>query len=193
MNDQELDQFDDIDSGNDAAPESGSDSSAPPSPDQSGDQSNSQTRINALMSQAQKEEARANRAEAELARLKGTAPASGGKTKTDAPVSTGSDAETWANLLRDEARNTLYNRDPRLAEYGIDKSAITGSTPEEMTASLEAQIKLVDAIETRARNKALVEHGLDPEVGGSSGEPARDFASMSKEEFEKWVAKAQRR
>lgn len=191
MDEQEIDnQFDDIDGGNDAAPESGSQSgSAPSVTDQSGEESNSQKRINDLMSARDQATARANAAEAELQRLRGGDSAPDRKTKGETK-SQPSEGEQWAALLRDQAQELLYRSDPRLAEYGIDKSLITGSTPEEMRASLAAQIKLVEAIETRARNKALVEHGLEPEVRGGSGERAPDYAAMSKEEFEKEVQRA---
>lgn len=194
MDDKELDndKFDDLDSGNDAAPESGSEGSAPPSPDQSGEKSGSEKRINDLMSARDQATARANAAEARLAELEGKkTPASDGKTKNDAAPA--SAADQWAALLRDQARDQLFASDPRLAEYGIEKSLITGETPEEMKAALETQIKVVDSIETKARNKALAEHGLEPEVRGGSGEKPIDYASMSKEDFEKAVARAGRR
>lgn len=191
MDDQELDsQFDGIDSGNDSAPESGSESSAPPKSDQSGDQSNSAKRINDLMSIAQQHEARANAAEAELARLRGQKPRGDGKPEDAGAPEAGAGAEDWAALLREQARDQFYASDPRLAEYGVPKEAITGATPAEMREALIRQTKLVDAIETRARNAALVEFGLDPEIGGGAGEPAKDFAAMSKEEFESWVQRA---
>ena len=191
MDDQVLDQFDDIDSGNDSAPESGRDSSAPPS-GQSGEASNSDKRIRDLMSQKQREEARANRLEAELKALKGDGDADGDKAPAR-PAKRNEEAEQWAALLRDEARKQLFSSDPRLAQYGLSADEITGATPEEMRASLAAKVKFVDSMETAIRNRVLQEHGLDPEVGGGAGEPPVDYASMSSEEFEKHLQRAMNR
>ena len=191
MDDQDLDQFDDLDSGNDSAPESGSDSSAPPS-GQSGEASNSDKRINDLMSKAQREEARANRLERELNALKGGGDASDDKAPQARPRRQ-EETEAWAELLREESRKVLFASDPRLAEYGVTPDVLAGSTPDEMRESLRREVARIDAMESKIRNRVLTEHGLDPEVGGGAGEPPVDYASMSKEEFEKHLQRAMSR
>lgn len=153
----------------------------------SGDDSSGSKRIDDLMSKWQKEQAKAARLEAELARLRGTQGADtrkGGDRKTGGT----SDSDSWADFHRQMVRERLYESEPRLKAYDIPLDAISGSTPEEMKASFKAQIALVDKIETKARNAALLEHGLVPEVGGGAGtgEPM-DFDKMSTEEFDKFL------
>lgn len=190
MDDQELDQFDDLDSGNDTGSESGDESPAPPS-GQSGEASNSDKRINDLMSKAQREEARANRLERELKALKGSDDAS--DDKAPAAPRRQAEADGWAELLREESRKVLFSSDPRLAEYGVTPDVLVGSTPDEMRESLRREVQRIDAMESKIRNRVLVEHGLDPEVGGGSGEPPVDYASMSKKEFEEALQRAMNR
>lgn len=180
------DLFDGLDGGN--TDDSGSDESAPqdggtPDPKDS-------KRVNDLMSKWQSEQARANRLEAELAAAKG-------QQKGDAGDGTASDGagNEFVEFQRELTRKALFDSDPRFAAYGLDPSAIEGQTVAEMRASVERQKKLVDAVETKARNKALREHGIAPDAGAGSGGSAKpvDYDSMSKEDFEKALAKGLRR
>jgi hypothetical protein len=180
--DKDLDNLD-LDEDADAA-DSGSDNSAPPADAKPDD--NSEKRINDLMSKAQKAEARAAKAEAALkAAQSGEAP----KDKDVADAKPAEGGDEFVQFARENARNTLFGSDPRLADYGLTAESIGGETVAEMRASLAAQRKLIDGIESAARNKILREHGLDPEVStGAASEGAKDFAAMSNEEFKKFLA-----
>lgn len=169
--------------------DSGSDNSAPP--DDAEPKDNSGKRINDLMSRAQKAEARAAKAEAALKAAKGESKddQSDGEADSKAPV-----RDEFVEFARENARSTLFGSDPRLAAYGLTAEAIVGNTISEMQASLKAQKKLIDGIESAARQSVLREHGLDPEVStGAASEKAPDFASMSQEEFEKFLNKRDNR
>lgn len=184
MSDEDKDLGLDEDEGTDAA-DSGSDNSAPPADAKPED--NSEKRINDLMSMAQKAEARAAKAEAALKAAQSGEQAPKDKDVAGAKPASGGD--DFVEFARENARNTLFGSDPRLAEYGLTAESIGGETVAEMRASLAAQKKLIDGIESAARNKILREHGLDPEVStGAATEGAKDFAAMSNEEFKKFLA-----
>lgn len=154
-------------------------------PDTGSPEGSDSKRINDLMSNWQKAEARAQKAEALLASQAAAAPGSRGDRGQPAkPV------DEWLEYNRRLVRESLYTREPRFERYGIGPDSIEGATPAEMQASFDRQKALVEKIETKARNDALAEHGLVPELAGGLGgsEPA-DFASMSTDEFEKFVAR----
>jgi hypothetical protein len=151
-----------------------------------GDPKSSEKRISDLQSKADKETARANKAETELARLKsaladedagaGAPPPSGGAPAGDATV-------------LDMARMFVYAQHPKLEEYGVPASDLTGSNPNEIAQSAADLAAQVEKIETKARNKMLAENGMAPEIdGGSPPPPPRDFSKMSSEDFAKLMA-----
>lgn len=181
MTDEDKDLDKDLDEDlEDNTDDSGSDDSAPP--DDQKPEDNSGKRINDLMSRAQKAEARAAKAEAALAKAAGESKGDQGGDVA------GGEPNEFVQFARENARNTLFASDPRLADYGLTADAISGETVAEMRASLVAQKKLIDGIESAARNKILREHGLDPEVStGAASEKTPDFASMSNEEFRKFL------
>lgn len=168
---------------------SGGDADAPQTPPAS----NSDSRVNELMSKWQSEQSRANKAEAELAALRAKAEGSGkgdgAPAKPKEPEAPAAD-NGFLDLVRDNARDVLYRSEPRLAQYGIEATSITGNTADEMKASFQKQIELVNQIETNVRNATLAEHGLVPEVGGGGGGKPVDYGSMDKDEFEKVVQRA---
>lgn len=182
--DLDNDSFDDEPEDGDA---SGSDNSAPPEDGAAGNDKD-EKRVNDLMSNWQKEQARANRLEAELKALKS---GSAGDQKDETPAGGGTQSaqpNEFEEFVREDARRRIFESDPRLAEYGLDVASIAGSSIAEMKASLAAQQKLVDGVETRARQRALTEFGLDPEVRAADREKPLGIAEMSEEEFEKFLA-----
>lgn len=167
------------DGGSDSA--SGSDNSAPPA-DASADDKG-EKRINDLMSKWQAAEARANAAEAKL-----KAPAKQGES-ADGDTGQAAQANEFLEFAREDARRRVFESDPRLAAAGLELSAITGTTLDEMKASLARQVKLVDGIESRVRSSVLTEHGLNPEVDGGARESLPSFETMSEEDFQKFLEK----
>lgn len=178
--DENLDEADESAESDD----SGSDDSAPPKDDDSKDESE-KGRINDLMSKWQKAEARAKKAEAALkAQPK---PDSQGGDAADGGKPEGNE---FLDFQRQAVREQLFNADPRFREAGLTVEAITGDTLAEMKASAKAQLNLIAGIETRARNKILREHGLEPEVStGAASEKSPNFGDMSQEEFDKFLQK----
>jgi hypothetical protein len=160
---------------------SGSDNSAPPTDAPVTDKS--KKRVDDLMGNWQREQARANRLEAELKQLRGEAPQQGGGTKTDDGI------DEFKEFARENARVTLFNSDPRLSDYGLKPEDIAGSSLAEMRESIKKHQGLIDGLETRARNKILAEHGLEPDVTtGASTEGTPKFSEMSDAEFDKFMA-----
>lgn len=151
---------------------------APPSTDNDNSEAESK-RIADLMSKWQRAEARAKKAEAALTKRSGTQTK--GRTAS-------AEIDEFAAFAREDARLRLHRSDPRFEKYGIEPTAISGNTLEEMKASFDAQRKVVDGLESRIRNEVLREHGFDLDVGGSNSESALpDFGSMSPEDFAKFV------
>ena len=132
-------------------------------------------RINDLMSKWQKAESRAKKAEEERDAL---------QQKGDGAP----DPKMWVELMREQARDTVYASDPRLARYGIEPSAIDGDTPQAMQASLSTLKGLIDRIETDASNRTLKKHGLTADVKGKAAERG-PVIPESDEDFEKLVEK----
>lgn len=182
--DELLDDQADSDGDNDGD-DSGSDNSAPPT-DKPGAKDEGK-RVNDLMSKWQAEQARANRLERELATARG---GDSGSTGADTQGDAGNDrVSEFEEFARENARITLFNSDPRLAEAGLQPGDIAGTTLAEMRASKDKHLKLIGGIEGRLRNRLLSEHGLDPEVATGAGtEQAPSFATMSDEEFAKFLA-----
>lgn len=188
MTDQRDLLLDDGDEGDDAeddsadASESGA-AADPKSPDK---------RVRDLQSQKDKETARANKAEKEIQRLKAAfadPDAEGGKPPKDS--SDGGDVANAA--LLDMARMFAYQQNPKLAEYGVSQSDLTGSTPSEVAESAVELVARFEKIETRVRNKVLADNGMAPEVdAGAPPANARDFSKMSKEDFNKLVEESMR-
>lgn len=177
---------DEGDSGSDGADDNDGTEGAPPDDDNSESDEPESKRVNDLMSNWQKEQARANRLQAELDALK--APKSKGRAKATAAP----EENEFVQFAREQTRNTLYASDPRLAQYGIDVTAITGSTPAEMQASLNGHRKMIDSLESRIRNDVLREHGLAPDVvsDGTRERRTRGFdPNMSDADFEKLLEK----
>lgn len=183
MDEQEFDldngeELDDLEESG-ATDEGGED--APPTTDNDNSESESK-RIADLMSKWQKAEARAQKAEAALGKK------SGGQTKgKKASTDFMSEFEAFA---REDARARLFNSDPRFAKYGLEPSVIAGESIEDMQASAQRQIKMLDSLESRIRNEVLTEHGLDAGVSGAGkggGSSLPDFGSMSDEDFEKLI------
>lgn len=154
---------------------------APPATDNDGSDTESK-RINDLMSKWQA-------SEAENARLK--AQLDGGDaqpTKGKRQRRQSEDQDQFMEFAREQARNTLFGSDPRLAKYGVAPDAITGTTPEEMRESFSRQQKLIDSLESKIRNEVLQQHGLDLGVaGGGRQENTPDFGKMSQDEFIKYI------
>jgi len=147
-------------------------------------------RVRALMSMWQKEQARANKLEAELAKTRT------GTTGATEPTSTSSgDGETAEHLtfMREMTRDTLYQSDPRLSRYGFDATSIEGATPSQMKASLKNIQSVIDRIEGDTSNRTLKKHGLTPSIKDGGGPADRkqrkSIAEMSDEEIDRLVNK----
>lgn len=185
MDEDEL-QDDQLDSDGDTdAADSGSDDSAPPSPAQA--PKGEGKRVDDLMSKWQTEQARANRLERELAEARGQKPT--GQADNQLGDNGAAEVDEFKEFARENARNTLFNSDPRLAEAGLSAEDITGTTLTEMRASMKKHLKMVDGVEGRLRNKILAEHGLDPEVATGQGtEKPVSFSTMTDKEFNDYLA-----
>jgi hypothetical protein len=170
--------LDDEDEGDDADTDSDSSSES----EGEKDPKSSDKRVRDLQSKADKETARANKAEAELARVKAALVQD---SESGTPPSSGAPAD---GALLDMARMFAYQQNPKLAEYDVPVSALNGGTPSEIAASAAELVARYERIETKARNKLLAENGQAPEID-SGGPPAkaRDFSTMSKEDFNKLV------
>lgn len=180
MTDEERDQFEDEDG--DSAQ---STDDAPDADDEAtGETEDSTKRINDLMSNWQKAEARAKRAEAALA----ARSKEGADEGTDERRSLRDDPEVQSlkAFLLDSARETVYKSDPRLERYGVEIDALEGDSPEAIRKSFTRQLKLIDQMEARIQDSLLAEHGLAPEVRGGAPDPV-DVAKMSSEEFDKYI------
>jgi hypothetical protein len=143
----------------------------------------SDKRVRDLQSEKDKETARANKAEKEVLRLKKALVEPDAESENESSDSPPADA-----YVLDMARMFAYQQTPKLAEYDIPASALTGNTPMEIAASATELVTRFEKIETRVRNKVLAENGQAPELdGGGPPPPARDFSAMSKEDFNKLV------
>lgn len=182
MDEDEL-QTDQLDTdGDDDAADSGSDNSAPPENAQA--PKDEGKRVNDLMGKWQAEQARANRLERELAAARGSTDQAEG-TQGDNGAA---EVDEFKEFARENARTTLFNSDPRLAEAGLSVEDIAGTTLTEMRASVKKHLKVVDGIEGRLRNKLLAEHGLDPEVATGQGEKPVSFSTMTDKQFNDYLA-----
>lgn len=185
MDDDEL-QDDQLDSDDDTTGgDSGSDHSAPP--DSKPASKDEGKRVSDLMAMFNREQARANRLEAELRAARGD---SGG---ADSDAGSQGDATNariseYEEFARENARNTLFNSDPRLAAAGLSVEDITGNSLAEMRASVQKHQKVIGGIEGRLRNQILSEHGLEPDVATGQGtEKVPSFATMTDAEFAKFM------
>lgn len=179
-----MDEKDDLEDDSASDGDSRSDNSAP-SNHAAADKGSSDKRVDDLMAKWQSEQSRANKLQKELEVTRGAKPADGPQDKS-ADGGDPASAE-FIDFVRDDARRRIFESEPRLGTYGLDQSAITGSTLDEMKASLKRQIALVDGMETRVRADVLAQHGLNPEVTSGSREKPYGFADMSNEEFEKFL------
>lgn len=153
----------------------------------SADSKSSDKRISDLQSKADKETARANKAEA---RLKAILAASEDKDArgSDSPV-----AGDASSAIVDMARMFAVQQNPKLAEYGLTAADLSGSTPSEIARSAVELVARFEKIETRVKNKVLAENGLAPEiVGDKAPGPSRDYSTMSSEDFKKVMEAAMR-
>lgn len=180
--DDEQELEDGFDENTETGEESGSGEAAPPkAKTESKDSGTSDKRVNDLMGNWQKEQARANRLESELAELKKVQTGNGGtaeQTSQDA-----SQANEFLELAREQARQSLYASEPRFAALGIEVTAIEGTSAKEMQASFSKLRGLIDKVEGSTRTQVLREHGMDPEISGGGSDKKRDFASMTDEEI----------
>lgn len=134
-------------------------------------------RIADLMSKAQKEEARANKAEAALKAVRGESGAAG----SNDPATKALMAE-----LREASLDAVFGEYTELRDYGIDRALIEGTTRAEMRGSADALVALIRNVSTKARNKALADAGVKPEPSNAR-KPGKSVADMSDEEFLKML------
>lgn len=188
LDDDNVDLFSDLDGdagGDDSGSASGGDNAATSAPPKDGDK-----RVNDLMSNWQKEQARANRLQGELDKLKSQKP-SDQKPEGQAPAADPDPTrEEWISAQREFLRERALNSDGRFEEYGIGLDDLTGDTPAEIKASVKRFQTLIDAVETKARTRLLQEYGLNPEIAGQAMDPKVDIDGMSTDDFNKLVEKA---
>lgn len=175
--DEDLDL--DLDGEEDTDGEDGGDAAEPPKDAKPDDKTDK--RIRDLQSQLDKEKARAN----QLEKLAGK-----GKDADQGDGTRSNDPETAAlrQELREASLDAVYGEFKELRDFGIDRSLIEGATRAEMREAATALVGLIKSVETKARNKALSEHGIKAEPAGTTRTPPKDFAAMSDEEFEKVMA-----
>lgn len=135
-------------------------------------------RIADLMSDKDKETARANKAEKALEALRNGAEGSG----SNDPATKALMAE-----LREASLDSVYAEYPDLREYDIDRSLIDGTTRAEMRQSATALVALIKKVSTKSANKALAEAGVKPEPAGSTRRNAKSVTDMSDDEFLKML------
>lgn len=185
MSDDNAELEDESNQDEDQDEDSGSDNSAPP--DNKSASGGDDKRVNDLMSKWQAEQAKSANLQKEIDALKGKSkPAPKDKPAGD-PVDN-SQADEFVQFARESARKQLFDSEPRFAEYGLDVDAISGQTLSEMKAAAKAQLSLIDGIESRARNRILAEHGLDPDITTGQGEKPTSFSTMSDKEFAEFMS-----
>lgn len=178
------DDLEDGDEGLDSAEDG--DSESPSTEDKS--QKSTDKRIRDLQSKADQETARANKLEKRLADLQKAMTDSDAEESNPKPKG---DGDATNAVVLDMARMFAYQQNPKLAEYGLSSSDLTGSSPSEIAESASELLSRFGKIETQVRNKVLAENGLAPEVdAGSPPPPKRDFSNMSSEDFQKVLDKA---
>lgn len=138
-------------------------------------------RVRDLQSAADKATARANKAEAALAKA-----LSRGETSDEG--SKDPEREALLSELRDASLDAVYAEFGELKTYGIDRALIGGRTRAEMRESATALVGLIKSVATKERNRVLKDNGIVPEPAGSTRTPPKNFAEMSDEEFEKFRA-----
>jgi len=174
---------------NDDADDSGDDgdsSKGDPSTSLS-DPKSSDKRISDLQSKADKETARANKAESRLAALLEAAKT--GDSEGSKPPQ-GGDA---SDALLDMARMFAIQQNPKLSEYGITMADLAGASPREVARNAAEQVARFEKLETQIRNKVLAANGLAPDIAGSESPAAsRDYSKLSSEDFKKVMEAAMR-
>jgi len=151
------------------------------------DPKSSDKRINDLQSKADKETARANKAEARLAALLEVAKSG------DPEGSKPSEGGNASDALLDMAKMFAIQQNPKLSEYGITMAELSGSSPREVARNAAEQVARFEKLETQIRNKVLAANGLAPDIaGGESPAVTRDYSKLSSEDFKKVMEAAMR-
>jgi hypothetical protein len=135
-----------------------------------------------------KSEAKANRLQKELDAVRASAAA--GVAPPPAPARRNGAVDPWVEASKDNFRDELYKSDPRFASLGLEPTLIVGATPGEMRSSFDSLRTSVDRMESGIRQRVLVEHGLEPEVGSGERATNLNYGTMPKEEFDKLVERA---
>ena len=179
-----FDEDEGTDSDSGSGEESSDDSDAAPPESTKGTKkaANSDKRVNDLMSKWQSAEAEKKRLAARIAELEGSGTSNGGENRS-APQS--AEANEFLELAREQARTSLFQSDPRLAQYGFEVSAIEGTSAKDMQASLKRLLSVVERVESSARSNALREFGLSPEVASGGRDKGFDPMTASDEEIAK--------
>ena len=185
-----MDDFEKDDLTDDAASDSGEDTGedsgdAAPESEDAGSPKSDET-IRRLQSERDKARAEADKARKALEKVQSATAKDAGSSSVPPEV------EAWLTAAKDNSRDALYKRNPKLEQYGVDPSLITGDTPAEMRKSAESIDKFVSDMEGKIRNQVLEEHGFNPEPLTSPAEGRKNYANMSKEDFDAEVEKALR-
>lgn len=187
-----MDDFEKDDLSNDAADdkESSEDTGEDTEDAASGSEDAGPSKVDETIRKLQSERDKA-RADADKARkaLEAVRPATA-KDESTPPIPP--EVEAWLTAAKDNSRDALYRRNPKLEQYGVDPTLITGDTPAEMRKSAESIDKFVTDMEGKIRNQVLEEHGFNPEPLTSPAEGRKNYANMSKEDFDAEVEKALR-
>lgn len=124
----------------------------------------------------QKEQARANKLEAELTELRGEKEPVSEERVVDPEM-----LEDW--------REAAWERYPQFKDYGIEIDSIPGGSRAEIRAAAADLVAFVEKVETKAKNAVLAEYGLSSAGLGGGSVKSPEFSSMSDEEFLKLIDK----
>jgi hypothetical protein len=136
------------------------------------------------MSQAQKAQARAAKAEQQLLQ----AVRSGEESqRVAAAAGLPLEVQAWLQSVRDAESDRVFQSDPRFHAYGISASDLAGETPEQIKASADRYKRMIDRVEGRVRAEMRRDFGISPDIGGERRGPKVNVSEMPTEDFLKYL------
>lgn len=144
-------------------------------------------RVRDLQSKADRETARANRAERDKAAAEealAAALAQTPVTSPDAEPDVTTQLTELQTLQRATLRNDIVRSDPVFA--GVE-DWVSGDTPDALRQSATRVRNLVLKIRTSERNRAMVEFGYNPDNGGGGGVSETSINDMDDEQFNRYL------
>lgn len=136
------------------------------------------------MSQAQKAQARAAKAEAQLLQAVRSGEESQSLSRSaQLPI----EVQAWLQSVKDAEAERVFEQDPRFKAYGVSSSDLLGDTPEEIRASADRFKRMIDKVEGRVRAEMRRDYGITPDIGGERRGPKVDVSGMPSDEFLKYL------